>query len=92
MARLDAIGMTKLKIYLKLKTKMKERKNLNDWFENKFKLEDVIWSLNLNKYVLYKNIFSWIFLIIAWDTKEQITRYVIIDNWNFKILIYLRKK
>ena len=70
MARLDAIGMTKLKIYLKLKTKMKERKNLNDWFENKFKLEDVIWSLNLNKYVLYKNIFSWIFLIIAWDTKE----------------------
>ena len=30
MARLDAIGMTKLKIYLKLKTKMKERKNLND--------------------------------------------------------------
>ena len=70
MARLDAIGMTKLNIYLKLKTKMKERKNLNDWFENKFKLEDVIWSLNLNKYVLYKNIFSWIFLIIAWDTKE----------------------
>ena len=70
MARLDAIGMTKLKIYLKLKTKMKERKNSNDWFENKFKLEDVIWSLNLNKYVLYKNIFSWIFLIIAWDTKE----------------------
>ena len=70
MARLDAIGMTKLNIYLKLKTKMKERKNLNDWFENKFKLEDVIWSLNLNKYVLYKNIFSWIFLIIVWDTKE----------------------
>ena len=70
MARLDAIGMTKLNIYLKLKTKMKERKKLNDWFENKFKLEDVIWSLNLNKYVLYKNIFSWIFLIIAWDTKE----------------------
>ena len=70
MARLDAIGMTKLKIYLKLKTKMKERKNLNDWFENKFKLEDVIWSLNLNKYVLYKNILSWIFLIIVWDTKE----------------------
>ena len=70
MARLDAIGMTKLKIYLKLKTKMKEIKNLNDWFENKYKLEDVIWSLNLNKYALYKNIFSWIFLIIAWDTKE----------------------
>ena len=70
MARLDAIGMTKLKIYLKLKTKMKERKNLNDWFENKFKLEDVILSLNFNKYVLYKNIFSWIFLIIVWDTKE----------------------
>ena len=45
MARLDVIGMTKLKIYLKLK-------------KNKFKLEDVIWSLNLNKYVLYKNIFS----------------------------------
>ena len=70
MARLDAIGMTKLNIYLKLKTKMKERKNLNDWFENKFKLEDVILSLNFNKYVLYKNIFSWIFLIIVWDTKE----------------------
>ena len=52
MARLDAIGMTKLKTYLKLKTEMKERKNLNDWFENKFKLEDVIWSLNLNKCVI----------------------------------------
>ena len=49
------IGMTKLKIYLKLKIEMKERKNLNDRFEYKFKLEDVIWSLNLNKYVLYKN-------------------------------------
>ena len=70
MARLDAIGKTKLKTYLKLKTEMKERKNLNDWFENKFKLEDVILSLNFNKYVLYKNIFSWIFLIIVWDTKE----------------------
>ena len=52
------IGMTKLKIYLKLKIEMKERKNLNDGFEYKFKLEDVIWSLNLNKYVLYKNILS----------------------------------
>ena len=52
------IGMTKLKIYLKLKNEMKERKNLNDRFEYKFKLEDVIWSLNLNKYVLYKNILS----------------------------------
>ena len=52
------IGMTKLKIYLKLKIEMKERKNLNDRFEYKFKLEDVIWSLNLNKYVLYKNILS----------------------------------
>ena len=62
MARLDAIGKTKLKTYLKLKTEMKERKNLNDWFENKFKLEDVIWSLNLNKYVLYKNIFFLNFL------------------------------
>ena len=70
MARLDAIGITKLKTYLKLKTKMKERKNLNDWFENKSKLEDVIWSLNLNIYLLYKNIFSWYFLIIAWDAKE----------------------
>ena len=57
MARLDAIGMTKLNIYLKLKTKMKERKNLNDWFENKFKLEDVIWSINLNKYLSYKIFF-----------------------------------
>ena len=43
MARLDAIGITKLKTYLKLKTGMKERKNFNDWFENKFfNLEDVI--------------------------------------------------
>ena len=30
LARLDAIGMTKLKTYLKLKTKMKERKNFNN--------------------------------------------------------------
>ena len=52
------IGMTKLKIYLKLKIERKERKNLSGCFENKFKLEDVIWSLNLNKYVLYKNILS----------------------------------
>ena len=48
--RLDKIdGMTRLKKIFKLK--IEKKWNLNDWFDNMLKLEDVIWSLNLNKCV-----------------------------------------
>ena len=42
MARLNA-GITKLKTYLKLKDwNERKKKNLNDWFENNFRYDDVI--------------------------------------------------
>ena len=50
LTRLDKIdGMTRLKKIFKLK--IEKKWNLNDWFDNMLKLEDVIWSLNLNKCV-----------------------------------------